>query len=258
MSSNKRQLLAIAVIGTVFLVNFFSERVNLFLLNDRGVPHFYLSISGQVLYYLVPTIAVLLLFHKPAQIPVETGLGKDFLKGLQYAFIFTLPMLVGYALLGHYNSSHSLIKNILFAFKDGFREEVFYRAFLFGQLFRQVKWGFLPAVGINGLIFGFSHLYQARNLAESVGIVTVTFAGAVWFAWLFIEWKANLWLPVFLHFFMNFYWDLFSTEQSALGGFALNLPRILTIALSVYLTLKIVRKSGQPAINRYNLLKQTI
>jgi membrane protease YdiL (CAAX protease family) len=255
---NKRQLLALTVILTVFVIKLCSEKVNMFLWNDKEAPNFYWSILGQVAYYLIPAIAVLVIFHGPKKVPAELGLSNNFLQGLLYAFLFTLPMLIGYCWMGHYNTNHSLVKNIVFAFKDGFREEIFYRAFLFGQLFRQAKWGFLPAVVINGLIFGFSHLYQAHSLSESIGIFAITFAGAIWFAWLFIEWNENIWLPVLMHFFMNFYWDVFSTEQTALGGLMLNVPRIVTIALSVYVTIKISRGKGGLKINRTNFIRQKI
>jgi uncharacterized protein len=258
MNKIKRQLLALAVILTVFGVQFFNVDINALLGIGKEDTNFYWSIIGQTLKYIVPILIVLFLFHQPKDIPGELGLGKDFFKGLQYAFLFTLPMLIGYYLLGQYNNEQTVIENILKAFKDGFREEIYFRAFLFGQLFRQVKLGFLPAVGINGLIFALLHIYQAHNIEESIGIFAITFAGAIWFAWLFIEWKENLWLPIFMHFFMNLYWHLFSTEHSAMGGLILNLPRTLTITLSIYFTIKMVRKSGQLTINKTNLLRQTI
>jgi uncharacterized protein len=65
-------------------------------------------------------------------------------------------------------------------------------------------------------------------------------------------------LPIFMHFFMNLYWHLFSTENSAVGGLMLNLPRIVTIALSIYWTIKIVRKTGQFRINKTNFIRQEI
>lgn len=254
MTKSKRQLLAIAVISTVFIIKFFSEQINQFLWNDKAAPHFYLSITGQILYYLIPTLAVLLIFHNPGSILVELGFSKGFLKGVVFAFLVTLPMLIGYYLMGHYNKDYAFSKNLVFAFKDGFREEIFYRAFLFGQLFRQVKWGFIPAVAINGVIFGLSHLYQAHQFGDILQVFAITFAGAIWFAWLFIEWNDNLWVPIFMHFFMNLYWDLFSTEKSAVGGLLLNLPRILTIGISIYLTIKLSGKySGKMRINRSNL-----
>lgn len=257
MTKKKRQALAITVILTVFIVKLFSETINQYLWNDRAAPHFYWSISGQILYYLIPVLAVLFIFHKADNVFSELGLNQGFFRGLSIAFIFTLPMFIGYYLLGQYNNEYSLIKNICFAFKDGFREEIFYRAFLFGQLFRQVKLGFIPAVAINGLIFGVSHLYQANNVGDSLGVFAVTFSGAIWFAWLYIEWNYNIWLPIFLHTLMNLYWDLFSTDKTAVGGLLLNLPRILTIAISVYVTIKMTKKYfGRPKIDRTNLLRQ--
>lgn len=258
MTNTKRKLLAITVILTVLIVKLFSEQVNQFLWNDKAAPHFYLSIVGQVLYYLIPTLTVLFVFHKPGNIFNEIGISGPFGKGVLYAFIFTLPMLIGYYIIGQYNDEYSLLKNISFAFKDGFREEIFYRAFLFGQLFRQAKWGFIPAVALNGLIFGLSHLYQAHNFADSITVFAVTFAGAIWFAWIFTEWNDNLWIPIFMHFLMNLYWDLFSSENTAVGGLLLNLPRILTIAISIYITIKLTRrKSRQLKVNKTNLFRQT-
>ena len=136
MIEKKKQVLSIAVILSVFIVKLFSERINQYLWNDKAAPHFYFSIAGQILYYLIPVLTVLFVFHKPAKVFSELGLAKGFSKGFLMAFIFTLPMLIGYYLLGHYNNDYSLLKNIIFAFKDGFREEIFYRAFLFGQLFQ--------------------------------------------------------------------------------------------------------------------------
>jgi uncharacterized protein len=258
MSKTKRLLLASTVILTVFLLQIFNNKANTLLGIGKDDTNFYWSIVGQILKYIIPTLIVLFIFHKPSEILSELGLNKDFLKGLQYAFIFTLPMLIGYYLLGQCNNELTFVENLLKAFKDGFREEIFFRAFLFGQLFRQVKLGFIPAVVLNGLIFGLVHIYQAHTIVESIGIFGITFAGAIWFAWLYIEWKENLWLPIFLHFFMNFYWHLFSTENSAMGGLMMNLPRILTIALSIYLTIKIIRKTGKLTINKTTLMKQKI
>lgn len=258
MNTRKRILLATTVILTVLVIKFFSADVNQFLWNDKAAPHFYVSLAGQILYYLLPAMAVLFLFHPAPTILSELGIAKGFFKGLVYGFLFTLPMFLGYYFLGQYNHEFSFTKNLLFAWKDGFREEIFYRAFLFGQLFRQVKWGFIPSVAINGIVFGLSHLYQAHNWEESLGIFAITFAGAIWFAWLFIAWEDNLWVPVFLHCFMNFSWDIFTSENTALGGFMQNLPRIITIALSVYVTLKL--SPGQPGkqrITRKNLWFQT-
>jgi hypothetical protein len=78
----------------------------------------------------------------------------------------------------------------------------------------------------------------------------------VWFAWLFIEWNDNLWLPVGMHFLMNFYWDLFNVSDTAIGGFMLNLPRVLTIALSVIFTIRMIKKRNKRFISRSVLWRQ--
>ncbi len=253
MSKTSRIFLAFTVILTVFLVHFFNDTINLLLGINADTINFYDGVFIQIAKYLLPTLAVLLIFHKPKLLIDELGLKNGFLIGFKFGFLITLPMLIGYAIMGKYNNENPLFENILRAFKDGFREEIFFRAFLFGQLFRYVKLGFLPAVAINGLIFGVLHIYQAENIAESIEIFLITFAGAIWFAWLFIEWKENLWIAIFLHFFMNFYWHIFSTENSALGGIWLNIPRIVTIALSIYFTIKMIKKRGVNLLNKRNL-----
>ncbi len=253
MSNTKKQLLALTVILTVFATIFFNEQINIFLGIDSDDTNFYWSITAQILKNVVPTLVVLFIFYKPNQVLTELGLKNGFSTGLKNAFLFTIPMLMGYYFMGDYNDEQPFFEHVLRALKDGFREEVYFRAFLFGQLFRQVKLGFIPAVSLNGIIFGLLHIYQAHSISESIGIFAITFAGAIWFAWLFMEWKENLWIAIFLHFFMNFYWNLFSTEQSALGGLLLNLPRALTIGISIYLTIKMIRKNGNSKINKTNL-----
>jgi uncharacterized protein len=254
MTKYRKICLGIVVISTIFLLQIYSEAINRILHIDPNDTPFYWLMIAQMIKYIIPVLVVLFIFHSPKQILVELGMKKGFVKGLQYGFLFTLPMLIGYFLLGKFNADQSVLENICRAFKDGFREEIFYRAFLFGQLFRQVKLGFLPAVFINAFIFGFMHLYQAHSMADSIGIFCITSMGAIWFAWLYIEWQENLWLPIFMHFFMNLYWHVFSTEQSALGGIALNLPRVITIALSIYITIKTAKKHGGIKINRENLV----
>ena len=254
--SNKRQLLALVVILTVCIIKFFSSAINQFLWNDLEAPHFYWSILGQILYYGIPAFAVLATFHGPGRVLEEACIAKGFLKGALVGFLFTLPMLIGYAVVGRYHHETSLLKIVTFSFKDGFREELFYRAFLFGQLFRHVGWGFFPAVAINGIIFGLSHLYQAHNLSESFGVFGITFGGSIWFAWLLTEWEDNLWVPVFLHFLMNLDWDLFGTDSTVVGDLAFNIPRILTVAASIYLTIKWKRSRSLPLrVKRTNMLR---
>jgi len=57
------------------------------------------------------------------------------------------------------------------------------------------------------------------------------------FAWLYVEWNYNLWVPIFLHMLMNLSWGLFSVSDNAFGGIYSNVFRIATIVLAITLTL---------------------
>ena len=133
-------------------------------------------------------------------------------------------------------------------------EEFLFRGFLFGILFRKLGWGFIPASVLGAVIFASGHLYQAGSFLEGIGIFMVTFMGAAWFAWLFIEWDENLWIPIFLHTLMNLSWVLFDVGGNALGDSQTNLYRAITIVLSVATTIvrNIRKKNFQ--INRKNLM----
>ncbi|NMH29546.1 CPBP family intramembrane glutamic endopeptidase [Flavobacterium silvaticum] len=166
------------------------------------------------------------------------GLGTDFWKGAGFALLFALPMLLG----GYFFFNFKPIENwenlVGKTACAGFFEELYFRGFLFGLLFRNTRLGFMPSVVFAALLFASGHLWQSNDLMESVGIFGVTFMGGVLFAWLFAEWNFNLWLPVFLHAFMNLAWELFAMDETALGGMYANIFRGLTIALAIIFTLR--------------------
>ncbi|WP_190242587.1 CPBP family intramembrane glutamic endopeptidase [Hymenobacter lapidiphilus] len=164
------------------------------------------------------------------QAPVGTGL----LMGLGC----TLPMLLGYAVLFPLTTTAGpvLFSGLLRgAFWAGLSEETLFRGFLFGQLYRRVKLPWLLVVLVESGIFATGHLYQSHDLASAVGVLAVTFGGGVWFGWLYKSWQ-NLWVPIFLHMFMNGWWMLFEVDNSAVGSVGANVFRVLTIVLSVVLT----------------------
>lgn len=97
------------------------------------------------------------------------------------------------------------------------------------------------------------HLYQSEAFLDALGVFMVTFMGGAWFAWLYIKWENNLWLPIFLHTFMNLAWTLFAISDNALGGLWPNLFRAFTILITVLLTLRHRRKIGHFSINGTNL-----
>jgi len=198
-----------------------------------------------LLWYAVPAAFVIALLHGTKAVWGELGLRRGFGRGIGYALLFTLPMLVGYALLGEVADVMLPVVVVVNQLRAAFREELFYRAFLFGQLFRRMGWGFIPAVGVNALLFAFGHLHQARTLGEGIGILAVTVIGAVWFAWLFVEWGYTVWMPIGLHLFMNLWWELFRVGGTAFSGRALiEFCRLLTVLASIGGTLRWANRRG--------------
>ncbi len=215
--------------------------------------------------YLAPAMIgmfSLLFFHEPKNILRAMGIQKGFFKGLGVAFVFTLPMLIGYAWVSGGGVNELATEMNFQKFYWGIilaplAEELFYRGFLFGQLYRFGGWGFIPAGLLSALIFGSMHLYQANDLGSAIGIFAMTGMGGMWFAWLYIEWERNLWLSIFLHFFMNCYWGIFGMADNAAGGFYANLFRIITIMVSVMATFYLHKKLGKKEINPSTMWKNS-
>lgn len=87
------------------------------------------------------------------------------------------------------------------------------------------------------------HLYQGVSFGQTTGVFIVSAMGAVWFAWLYVE-LDNLWIPIFLHVFMNLSWTLFDVSDNALGGIYVNIFRAITIALTILITIRFHKKGG--------------
>jgi len=73
--------------------------------------------------------------------------------------------------------------------------------------------------------------------------------GALWFAWLYVEWEENLWLVIFLHTLMNLYWHVFDNSDSdALGGREANIFRAITITITVFATFRLCKHRFTPCL----------
>ncbi len=183
------------------------------------------------------------------------GLRSNAITGLIAGVVFSLPMFVG-GLLQSKLATHinvpNLIAKTIFA---GFFEELYFRGFLFGLLFRKTRLGFLPAIIVCSVIFAMGHLYQSQDPGVLWGVFITTFMGSVLFAWLFAEWNYNLWVPIFLHTLMNLSWHLFEVSENALGTASFNIYRGITIALAIVLTIMYKKRNGEKlSVNRQTLL----
>jgi CAAX protease family protein len=134
-------------------------------------------------------------------------------------------------------------------------EEIFFRGYLFRQLFRRANWSFGRAALVTALFFGLAHIGSALrgNPWEVAGVVVITGLGGAFFAWLLVRWGDNLWVPIGLHVFMNLWWACFDGDRTALGTWAANGSRGAAVAAAIGITLwqsRRERASGRDATNR--------
>lgn len=195
---------------------------------------------------LIPAAALWLL-HRPQMIIPSLGLAHGIGVGARFGLLATLPMLIGYACIGAFDreiSADHLLTRVVIA---GFFEELIFRGFVFGQLFRYARWGFLPAALLTAAAFGSLHLYQGHDPLSALAAFAVTGAGSLFFSWIYVEWQYNLWCAVWLHALMNLPWILFSVSASgAVGGIAANVLRFGTLAIAVGLTIAYKKQRGLP------------
>ncbi len=228
--------LVILVTFTIYFVLdtlYFSDLRNWIdgFINQRGISH--------ILTYIIsglPIVVAVLFLHTKNRFFSSLGLNKSILKAIVFALICTLPMFIGFAVFLDFNSQISLNTILINVIAAAIFEELYYRSFLFGQLYRYTRSGFILSVIIGAIVFGLIHLSQGKELGEWIGIFLITFLGGIFFAWLFVEWKNNIWVPIFVHMFMNLSFELFSAGENALGGIYLNIFRIISVTLMIVLT----------------------
>jgi len=188
------------------------------------------------MWWLIPSL-VITIFLFGNQILYLFGFNKGILKAFVFALICTFPMFLSSSVLGTLNYGLTIDEIFIKSIGPGLMEEFLFRGFLFGLLFYKNKCGFIPSALLGAITFGLLHLYQGNGVAHSAGVFLITAMGAVWFAWLYVEWNKNLWVPVFLHALMNLSWLLFEVSPDALGGYQANIFRSITIVLSILITI---------------------
>ena len=140
-----------------------------------------IGMSHNIAYLIVgiPIFAGMLLISKKNEFFNNLGLDKSFLKALAFSIVCTLPMFLGFALFCDFNTDIKLNTILVSVVAAAFFEELYFRAFLFGQLYKHTSLGFIASVLLGALLFGFIYLYQSNVLIELVGIFLITFLAAV-------------------------------------------------------------------------------
>jgi len=250
----KNNIYKTIIIVTAFLIGMYGKTTLNYLFDIKlKFSNPALDITCFYAWWIIPILVSIWLIYGLKNFFKELGLNKSVYKGLFWASVMVSPMFIGSFFTGKLVSNLSFLNILHGAILAGVLEEIFFRGFLFGQLFRKLKWGFIPAVIINAVIFALGHIYQGNNTNEIIGVFMVTFFGAAWFAWLYIEWNKNLWIPIFLHTLMNLSWMIFNVSENALGGTSANIFRLTTIFLSVIITIIYKKRNGGLSINKKNL-----
>jgi len=193
----------------------------------------------------IPLICCMIFLHRKDWLK-EWDIKRPFIIAFIATLLFVLPMLIGYGVVFPFNEHVTLDRIVLSVFAAGFFEELYFRGFLFGQLFKHTRLGFLPCILPGAILFGMVHLWQGSSPTETFGVFMITFMGAFLFAWLYAEWGFNLWVAILLHMFMNLSWLLFSVSNTALGGAYPNVIRALTIMAAILGTIWYKRNQSIP------------
>jgi uncharacterized protein len=165
------------------------------------------------------------------------GLKMPIFRALIFAFIATLPMFIGFALTSKISNEISFKSIFLLALFSPFIEELFFRGYVFRQLFRYAKWRFGLAIIVPALIFALGHWHQAADWLELLGVSLITGLGSIVFCWVFMKWQDNLWAAFGVHAFMNLWWNVFAVDENALGDWFANAVRFASVILVVIITI---------------------
>ena len=223
--------------------------IGAFLIVDQGRDYLYdlaalswdRTLLNRFIYFwswliVLPLLAAVIVFGSGRAFSA-LGLTGNPLIGAAVGVTATMPMLVGFSVFGTVGADTDFVTVAVGgAVYPGIGEEVLYRGLLFGFLFRFAGWGFVPAALMGAAVFGAAHLWQGESVGEAAAIMALTAIGGAWFAWLYVEWKNNLWVPIAFHLLMNLYWGIFDIADNALGGGLGNATRVATIVLSVLIT----------------------
>ncbi len=218
------------------------------------------GLVSYVLTYFIVGIPIFLgtyFIDKRTSVTKSLGLSANILTAVWISILFTLPMFLGGLSFFKFSRQIDIENLIAGTLIAGFMEELYFRGFLFGQLFKKTKLGFIPSIFFGALIFASGHLHQSQNISELFGIFAVTFFGAVFFAWMYVEWNYNLWVPIFTHTLMNLSWNLFEVDHSALGDVKANIFRGLTILTAILFTIVYKKiRNEKLTVNRQTILSK--
>jgi uncharacterized protein len=203
------------------------------------------------------------------------GLRGDALKGAAFGLAATIPMILALFVLPlkALQLDLALGSGII----GPFAEELLFRGFLFGLLWRVAGWSIPASILTSSLLFGLAHIQNADTTlffmlrgpgpdgyvtrgGEVIQVISgttmwwqyVSFhgqeiletalplaAGGAVLAWVAYKWD-SLWPAIALHACMNLWWDATRGEHvvPAVGPGLMSVAQLLSVALAIALTLR--------------------
>lgn len=170
----------------------------------------------------------------------ELGIAPPALPAFRFAFLATLPLLGVLALLTRRLAPDFAPAEAFYTVVySSFAEDLVYTGFAVRQLHRRAGWPFWLAVLGVAVTFGLGHIEKGRTVAQMAGLFVFTGAGLAVFAWLFVAWGDNLWVPVAMHVLIDLWWALFGAGKTAVaGGVAPMAATVASVVLAITLTME--------------------
>src|SRR5262249_36516649 len=109
----------------------------------------------------------------------ELGLRARFGRGAAFSFVAALPMLLAFGVSSPINPKMTVLSVTVGCFLAPFAEELLFRGYLFGQLYRRAQWGFWLSAIVPSALFALGHAYQSDSPLELIGIFAVTGIGGL-------------------------------------------------------------------------------
>jgi len=239
-----------AVVLAVFVAYWFLEELLVLVPGYRGlfdrfeyyVPRSLLSVAEIALVLLA--VCWLHRLGPPSGLR-ELGLRSPAARAGGFGLVATAPMWLVFA--ATHDFAPDPVPELLYgSLLSPLAEELVFRGFLFGQLWRRAGWGLWPALAVSSLAFGYGHAEDAARLTEGLGLLAVTALGAAIFAWLYSRW-GTLVAPLALHVLMNASWGLWQVGDGALAGWVPFALQLTTVTLAIVLTLMAAKRGWMAA-----------
>lgn len=160
-------------------------------------------------------------------IPEAFGLGPGVWRGVGFGFVSTLPMLAALFLTSPkgFDLDLAVGSGVL----GPFAEELLFRGFLFGLLWRVAGWPVGWSILASSVLFGVAH---------EINILPLAAGGAV-LAWTAYRWR-SLWPAIALHGCMNLWWDLANGEHArpTLGPDLMSAAQVVSVTLAILISFR--------------------